>query len=128
MNAPLRMVEDPMTRARSALKLVAIEIAYVDESTEGEDVVGRGLNAMASALADLKGLNLGAAPLDMVLAEMGESDDLVKIAAELIELIGQASYTGLSREDAGTAEDHRGLLYDALEELMDKHAAEQGDA
>lgn len=57
-------------------------------------------------------------PLDRILAEMGEDKELVERAAELIERIGRSSYTGLSQEDAETAEELRGELYDDLLQVL----------
>jgi hypothetical protein len=119
-----------MSRAREALALVAIEIEYDEftETTDGEEIVMRGLSTVATALSRLKGLDLEGAPLDMVLAEIGADKEIIEAAAELIEMIGRTSYTGgLSSEQVEVAEELRGFLYDRLDELLSEIEEEQND-
>jgi hypothetical protein len=128
VSTPRLTYEAAMTRARDALRSISIIIDYdEDEGSTGEVNVEHGLDAMASALSDLKGLDLGAAPLDKVLAEAGEDKELIEMTAELIERIGRRSYTGISREDAEVAEDLRGQVYDALGEILQRLGERAGD-
>lgn len=129
MSAGQTSHKDAMRRAREALSLISIEIEYDDYAmaTEGEDTVMHGLSAMASALTRLCRLDLGpAAPLDLVLTEIGAEKELVDAVADFIELVDRSSYTGgLSREEAGEAEDLRQFLYDPLNELLRSLEPEQ---
>jgi hypothetical protein len=63
-------------------------------------------------------LDLGAEPLDRILAEIGVGKTTVETAAELIERLGRSTYTGLSKDDAEAAEELRGELYDDLSSLL----------
>ena len=107
--------------ARRALDLLSIPIDH-DESTglsEGHAEVQSGLDLMASALCQLKGIDLGAAPLDEVLAELGQDQDSVEAAAGLIDALALVRYGQfVSSEDAERAEEHRQNLYDSLFELL----------
>jgi hypothetical protein len=83
---------------------------------------------MASALSDLLQLELAAAPLDEVLAEMGVGDEMVETTAGLIELLGRSNYAGgLREEDVGEAERLRKQLSEELDELLGEIQKEQED-
>lgn len=131
MTTRRRTTESPLQRARSALYLLGESIGWDDmqgEST-GVEYVGTGLDAMATALKDLRKLDLGKAPLDEVLAHLGVEDSLVETAAELIELVGKVGYAGgLSEEDVDAAERCREELCDALDNLLTELEEEQADA
>ncbi len=120
---------DAIHRARRALDEIGLSIEYDRDAgtSEGHDDVRRGLDAMASTLWELGDLDLDldAEPLDRILAEMGEDKPIVEMAAELIDLLGRVTYTGLSQEDAEQAEELRGELYGALSTLLDEIAAEE---
>jgi hypothetical protein len=120
MSPSSRAGEEALDLARRALEEIAITIDYDDRdgTSSGEKEVLRGLDAVASALTELAGLDLEAEPLDRVLAEMGAGEAMVETAAELVERLGRSSYTGLSKEDAEAAEDLRGELYDGLSNLV----------
>lgn len=129
MNMSRRSRSEAMARARKAHELLATPIEY-DEHTatsEGHDTVERGLEIMAAALSEMNGLDLGSAPLDRVLAEVGEGVELVEMAAQLIERIGRASYSQLSRDDVDEAEELRRQLYDAVAAVLDALEARDDD-
>lgn len=130
MKMQRRLREDPLERARLALSWIGEPIGLDDLGRSvGSEDVEHGLDAMASALSDLRGLELGAASLDEVLAEMGVDDARVEDAAELIELLGRSSYAGgLAREEALRAERLRAQLFDALEQLLGSMEQERRDA
>ncbi len=128
MTARRKTTERALDRAWSALGRMGEPIQRDEirgELTGAEDVEA-GLDAMATALSDLKELDLGAAPLDEVLAEIGAEDDLIETTAQLINLVGRANYAGgLSREDIATAESCREELLAALDDLLNELKAEQ---
>ena len=129
MTTRRRTTESPLQRAWSALHRMEEPIQWdeIRGQVIGAEDVEAGLDALATALSKLKGLNLGAAPLDQVLAEMGE-DDLVEAATELIQLVGRATYTGgPSREEIEPAETCRDRLCNALDNLLTKLEEEQAD-
>ena len=114
----------PAQRARSALHQIENEISWIsatpwDEdsgASEGEVIVRLGLDAVASALKDWKGLDLpGAAPLDAVLAVLGAPDDLVEAAGRLIDLTTRSTYEALGRNGAKEAESLREELVQGLD-------------
>jgi hypothetical protein len=95
---------------------------------DGEESVRMALDILASELIDRKGLNLGAAPLDKVLAEIGAADDLVETAAQLIEIVGRATYDGgLDEDDVETAEALRETLWENLEDLLNQPNVDGGE-
>lgn len=125
-------LEDPLDRARSALSLLSEPIHHGDlrgDAGSAEDLEG-GLDAMASALNDLrKKPALASPPLDIVLAEMEADDALVNTAADLIELLGQSTYAGgLGSGEAEAAETLRSRLYKGLDELLNRLQDERRDA
>lgn len=127
--------ESPRDRARSALDLIdcSIEWDEVQGETEGDDTVSLGLDAMASALVEWRGLPLSdAAPLDEVLVEVGAEDELIDAAARLIGLVARAGYTsGLGAAVAKRAEglrQHVHLALEALIEGMEEQEARDGNA
>ena len=126
--------ESPRDRARSAMgRLWSITWNEEAGQAEGDETVRMGLDAMASALVDWKDLELpNAAPLDEVLAELGEDDDVVETVGQLIDLVGRASYAGgLSREEVEQAEQLREELVETLDELLtrlDEEEHEDADA
>lgn len=118
---------DPL---RSAMGMLDCSIEWDDNNgdTDGDELVRLGLDAVASALIDRKGLNLpGAAPLDEVLAELGARDEIVDATARLIALVGQATYSGLGSIAARQAESLREEVYEALDEMLNEMERAEGE-
>ena len=112
--------KSPRECARSAMELLGCSITWDerDGQAEDDDTVRMGLDAMASALIDWMGLELAAAPLDEVMAELGEEDDLVETAAQLIRILGRSTYDGLGEDGVERAEALREQLVDGLDDLL----------
>ncbi|HSO00214.1 MAG TPA: hypothetical protein VLS89_18105 [Candidatus Nanopelagicales bacterium] len=95
----------------------------IDEDTgeaEGHEEVLDGLEALADALSDHRGLDVGSSSLDEVLAEMNVGEDIMERAASLIRELGQVSYGILPIENGRKAEELRGELYDEMDRLLSR--------
>lgn len=119
--------QSPLAHAREALDEIGVTIEYDERhgTSSSEDTVLMGLDHMASALIDLGELDIDGVSLDAVLAEIGEEDEVVERAADLIEVLGRMSYEGISEEDAEEAEELRSLLHDDLDTLIAKLSRER---
>ena len=115
--------ESPRDRAWSGLGYLGHGIGWDDRhsSADGDELVLMGLDVMASALIDWRDLDLAAAPLDAVLAELGADDELVETTAQLIKVLRQANYFGgLREEGVRKAEGLREEIMYTLEELVNR--------
>ncbi|WP_437755289.1 hypothetical protein [Sorangium sp. So ce1389] len=126
MNRRRRSKASLLKRARDALDLIGRPIEHDWGKTTGAEDIETGLDAMATALAELKGLESAGGSLDEALAEMGIDESTVHTAAELIEQVGQVDYAG-GLQDPASAESLRQDLYLALEQLLGTLGGEQSD-
>lgn len=112
----------PSDDAWEALGLLDTSIRYdsIIGRVVGNEEVTVALDALASALASWQGLGNHCASLDEVLAEMGEDDALIELAAQLSETMVRAGYGGLEWEETGGAERAREQLATKLEALIQR--------
>jgi len=116
-----------LARAWDGMGLLNWELTWDEVHGEAQDVetVQTGLEALASALSDFFQTAADqAAPLDQVLAQLGEEqalgdDSMVENAARLIDILGRARYgQGVSESDVAEAEPLREELALRIDGLL----------
>jgi hypothetical protein len=114
--------------AWEALKLIDLPVRSMRWSgkNNGAEHIENGLDAIATALAQLNGLATAGTSLDEVLAELDVDEELVDTAAKLIEQIGQVDYAG-GLEDPGQADSLREDLCVGLANLLTRLQEEDVD-
>ncbi len=125
-----RKQESPRDRVGSALGRIGYGIEWNQRSgcADGDELVRLSMDAMASALIEWRDLDLAAAPLDAVLAELGADDELVETTGQLIRLLGRATYYGgLTEVGVRQAEELREEIMSPLEELVTRFEEEEPD-